>query len=463
MLKNNNVYLTWLFASFMTVQLVVLRMGNQAGRGYLPEELQEKVYLFLQVAVILGFLSYALIKPVRNNRTAIGTVVTLCLAGAGIMIFAPIGSAYYLVVTGITVYLLGFFGGAVYHRMSAVIADGARAGLCLGVGYSAGIIIQFFLQLQFTVLLALAAVLVIAFASAVYLLTHAPAEDRKKGSENEPPKKISSKTLIICSVITFAMLLFTSYFNSYIHHLQIASGYTDYNAYSWPRLLMVPGIIIFGVIGDIRKGKFLPISTLCFVVVALLNAVLAGGDTYLLNMCLYYIAMCACVAYYNLTFLRLASSTRNPALWSPMGRMIDSFAVIVQFLLSFSTMSAVAVLVIDIAALAVIIVMMALNGDFNFASAPVPAPAAVTIEENAPVPDEKTSGQLCAQIGERYGLTPTEQKVFRELVETDDKQDVIASRMNISVSTLRHHVTSIYKKTGVQTRTGLYKLKSDEN
>ena len=458
MLKNKNVYLTWLFASFMTAQLVILRMGNQAGRGYLAEELQEKVYLFLQVAVILGFLSYALIKPVHNNRTAIGAVVTLCLAGAGIMMFAPVGSAYYLIVTGITVYLLGFFGGAVYHRMSAVIADGARAGLCIGVGYSMGIILQYFLQLQFTLLLPLAAVLVAAFASAVYLLTHPPVGESQK---NEPENRVSPATLIFCTVITVAMLLFTSYFNSYIHHLQIASGYTEYNAYSWPRLLMIPGIIIFGVIGDIKGGKFLPISALCFVVVALLNAVLVGGETYLLNMCLYYIAMCACVAYYHLTFLRLASSTRNPALWSPMGRMIDSFAVIVQFLLSFSTMSAVVVLVIDIAALAVIIVMMALNGDLNFTPDPVPAEAPAA--EIPAAPAAKTSGQLCAEIGERYGLTPTELKVFCELVETDDKQDVIASRMNISVSTLRHHVTSIYKKTGVQTRTGLYKLTSDEN
>ena len=49
-------------------------------------------------------------------------------------------------------------------------------------------------------------------------------------------------------------------------------------------------------------------------------------------------------------------------------------------------------------------------------------------------------------------------KVLRELVSTDDKQDVIASRLNISVSTLRHHVTSIYKKTGTQTRSALCKL-----
>ena len=61
-------------------------------------------------------------------------------------------------------------------------------------------------------------------------------------------------------------------------------------------------------------------------------------------------------------------------------------------------------------------------------------------------------------IQDSYRITPSEMKVLRELVSTDDKQDAIAFRLNISVSTLRHHVTSIYKKTGVQTRSALCKL-----
>ena len=61
-------------------------------------------------------------------------------------------------------------------------------------------------------------------------------------------------------------------------------------------------------------------------------------------------------------------------------------------------------------------------------------------------------------VKETYGISPSEMKVLRELVMTDDKQDVIAARLNISVSTLRHHITSIYKKTGTQTRSALCKL-----
>ena len=73
-------------------------------------------------------------------------------------------------------------------------------------------------------------------------------------------------------------------------------------------------------------------------------------------------------------------------------------------------------------------------------------------------PQTETETDPFSAIQESYRITPSEMKVLRELVGTDDKQDAIALRLNISVSTLRHHITSIYKKTGTQTRSALCKL-----
>ena len=52
--------LLFLFAAFMFAQFVILRMGNRAGSGFLPEPQQELVYFFLQIIVIGGFLAHAL-------------------------------------------------------------------------------------------------------------------------------------------------------------------------------------------------------------------------------------------------------------------------------------------------------------------------------------------------------------------------------------------------------------------
>ena len=419
--KNNNIRMSVLFSSFMFIQFIILRMSNQAGRGYLEEQYQEFVYLFIQLVVIGGFFIHALIRTKvrseKNYKRLTLVSLALCMTGTAVMLFSSAASLFYLAVTGLSVFFLGFTGGAVYSQIVSLTANKARAGFCIGTGYAAAVALQFCLQLQWTVVPALSVMLAVSFGALGFLLL-----------------------------------------NSYIHHLQIASGYTDYNVYTWPRLLMIPAILLFGFLGDLRGGKFLPLGTLCVVVVALLNTVLLGRETYILNMCLYYVAVTAVIAYYNLTFIRLAARTRHPAVWAVMGRVIDSAAVVLGMTLKFSTFSQAAVLMTDIAALVVAIIMMTLTGAFDLSEHA--RHEAQSVPETAPVPEPQTETETdpCSAIQEIYRITPSEMKVLRELVSTDDKQDVIASRLNISVSTLRHHVTSIYKKTGTQTRSALCKL-----
>lgn len=447
--SNTAAGLAALFAAFMLSQLIILRLGNQAGRGYLSEARQTLVYCFIQIAVILGFLFHALIyrrtRGAGAYKRALAAALGIVLIGAEIMLFAPEGSAFYLAVTGLTVFALGLTGGAVYLRLSAYTACCEHAGVCLSAGYAAAIALQYIFQLRWTVKPALA-VLLLACLVVIFLLIKDSAEiDTPRDAPAAPPKK-----LIFAAVIALSMLVFTGYYTAYIHRLQIASGYMEYNAYSWPRLLMIPGMLLFGVLGDRRNGKYLPIGALCMAALALLNAVLIGRETYWLNMCMYYLAMTAVVSYYHLTFLRLAPSSGHPAIWACAGRLLDSAVVILTFIFGISSFSSAAVLAVDIAALAVMVVSMALSGDFDL-SAPPP------VDEKTPPPDPFPAMQA------QFGLTPTELRVLRELVLTDDKQEAIAAGMNISVSTLRHHVTAIYRKTGAQTRAALCKLAASDN
>lgn len=448
-----------LFASFMFIQLIILRMANQAGRGYLTDSAQEWVYCFIQVAVILGFLAHALVHKALGDKRVYRVIYTvdlvICSVGAAVMLFSSESSAWYLAVTAVTVFALGGIGGAVYLRL-AKSASGLRLGLCIGSGYAAAIALQYVLQLMWGAAVPIALALIIAFVL-LYALTLRQTAD--EDTQDTKPAGVPALTLVCAVIITAALLMFTSYYNSYIHHLQVASGYTDYNVYSLPRLLMIPGILLFGFLGDFKKGRYLPVAALCMAVIALLNAVLIGSETYILNMCLYYLAITAAIAYYHLTFLRIAPHTKSPSLWAVMGRMIDSAVVILQFAAGFSQMSAIAVLVMDIVVLAAVIVAMAVSGGFNLSPASDSEHAleetgsTQAMPESVPPPADPLD-----IIGESCSLTPTERRVLRELVRTDDKQDVIAASLNMSVNTLRHHITSIYKKTGVQTRAALCKL-----
>ena len=469
LLNRGKCGLSVFLAAFMFIQFVVLRLGNQAGQGYLPVERQENVYFFLQVVAILGFLSHALPYPVLRGKRPYGLALccslAFCFAGAVVMLICPFESSFYLIVTGLTVFFLGFSGGAVYRKLSVLAAHAPRPGIGFGAGYAAAVALQFFLQLQWTVVPLIACLLGLCFAVLIVFLT---AREEPIPEETEITNRPGVRSALICAVVvTVSLLIFTSYYNRYIHHLQIASGYTEYNVYSWPRLLMIPAVLLFGALADLGKGKLLPLGTLCMVVLALMNTMLIGRKTYLLNMSLYYIAMTAVIAYYNLVFIRIAPRTAHPALWAPMGRMIDSAAVILSFLVRLVNVTPAAALMIDVAALVVVIVTMSLNGDFNLKSTvpgpdradivPDPAPDTDPVPDMRAMPDADPFDEILA----RYRLTPGEMKVFRELVLTEDKQSAIGDRLSIKLRTVQANVTSIYRKTGVSTRAGLVQIYLD--
>ena len=448
--KTAHLRLLLLFFSFMYVQLVLLRLSNSAGRGYLAESRQELVYCFLQVAVIAGFLLHAALQP-RVGAGKGATVFTalplvFCAAGGFLLLFMSPASLFYLIVTGVTVFSLGLVGGAVYLNASRLFSTAKHAGLCVGGGYAAGVALQFCTQLQWTLLPAVAVLLTLCFVFlAVLLLMKAvPAED----AVSPEKKPVSRRGLIPAAAITAALLLFTVYYTSLIHHLQIQSGYGEYNVYAWPRLLMIPVVLLFGWLGEVWDGRLLPVSTLCAALLALLHTVLAVREAYVLNMCRYYVALAAVVVYYHLTFFRRAASAKTPALWACMGRLLDSAAVVFSFVFRFFALSPAAVLAVDIGLLVLVIVLMALNKDFSFESS----------ASSAEVPPAPVDADPFTVLQERFGITNAEMNVLRELVLTEDKQDVIAARLNISVSTMRHHITSIYRKTDVQSRAGLCKL-----
>ncbi len=57
-----------------------------------------------------------------------------------------------------------------------------------------------------------------------------------------------------------------------------------------------------------------------------------------------------------------------------------------------------------------------------------------------------------------YSLTPREKEVFEILVSTEKKNQEIADELGISRRQLQNHISSIYNKTGAQSRAGLTQL-----
>ena len=500
---SGNVRLTCLFASFVFLQFTVLGLANHAGEGFLTTGQRELVYYVLQVFVILGFLLHAFFaRFCMNGQNRSGmrkgiayTVFGLFFACVAVMLLTGTDSLFYVIVSMIAALGLGGIGGAVHLRMSLETLTGATVARCMGIGSAVAVILQYLLQIRWGVTPLLPFFMLGALVLMAYCLP-----DKDSGTVAEgviKTERTSSYRILLAVLITMVFVMFACFYNEYIHHLQIQSDYATYTVYSWPRLMLVPGYLLFAVIGDRKNGRYVPIASLCIMLIALLNVVLAQSPgSHWLNMCLFYFAIAASTSYYLLTFWRLAPGTEHPALWAPFGRIIDSAMVLLAGAIHLSTLPTPVILGMDIAGVALIILLMAISGNFNLSDPPaeqstdseevshrLPSGAANAasnidgslmssaserptssgiLSENADgkqnAIDILSEEEALSRIQEQYKLTLREAEVLRELVLTDDTQPVISERLSIRVRTLQNHVTQIYRKTGVTTRARLTDL-----
>ena len=446
------LFLASLFGAFVFLQFTVLGLANHAGEGYLAAEQRDLVYYALQVFVILGYLLHCLLFRFCAGKRVQSTIAygVFCafFVCAAAMLAVDRDSAGNVVASMAAALFLGAIGGAVHYRMSRETVTGTGVARCMGLGSAVAVAMQYLLQIQWGETPFLPVFMLAAFvALLVLLLREAPGIDVVEGGARKPtpPKRIA-----VAALITAIFILFAVFYNEYIHHLMIRSNYASFSVYSWPRLMLVPGYLLFAAIGDKKNGRYVPLVSLCIMLMALLNVILVGDQgTYWLNMCLFYFAIAAFTSYYLLTFWRLAPGTGHPAFWAPFGRMLDSAVVLLAGAVHLSALPAPAILGLDVAGVAIVIVLMALGGDFNLTEAPTVSDGP-TAEETASTLEQRTS-----LLARECGLTDREREVLEALVLTEDKNQQIAEKLFISRRQLQRHVSSIYEKTDATSRAGL--------
>lgn len=440
--SKHNIYITLMFGAYIFLHTTIMLLANRESNGYISAALEEKLYYIQLVFMILGLSVFAPVKRALGERTKPLTAAVLTVLAACIVILYILKTEWVFVGIGsLSMLCIGWLGALIYWRMSCDTANGSRTGLAMGIGSGAAYTLQYFLEGK-GLSPVLPLIIALALASLGYVLFW---------QKNEPMAEVSAaeygevKKQLVCAVVIIAGLtFFNSFFNGYMHHLQIQSGFKQIDAYEWPRLMLVPIYITMGIIGDIRGGRYIPLASLCIGLVTLLHSVLVTSETaYWVNMCLFYFGIAAEFSYGNIIFCNLAPKSRCPELWASMGRSVDALLVILFGITRFSSLPAPAVLALNIAAIVVVIFTMAVNNDFNiFGSKRADMPNVDSIK----------------LFQQQYSLTPSELKVARELLLTDDKQSVIAERLSIKVGTVQFHATNIYRKVGVENRAGLARL-----
>lgn len=97
---------------------------------------------------------------------------------------------------------------------------------------------------------------------------------------------------------------------------------------SWPRLCYLAGLLLAGFLADIRKRAFMPVITLCVLMLSNMAIFfLSDPRHYQLNLSILYFYSGFYVVYFTVLFLDLAPGTRWPLLWAGMGRLCRSLCV----------------------------------------------------------------------------------------------------------------------------------------
>ena len=330
---------------------------------------------------------------------------------------------------------------------------------------------------------------------------------------------LTARTAVI--VIFALVLLFSVLFNTLYTLIDIDSPWTSQYTDITPRILMAIGGFAGGVLFDLHRTRYLGV-TMFWVALLSFGALLGAqaGAPRAMGEFVYFLGSGVFMTFYTAVFIWIAPFLCAPDLWCSMGRAINNMTAIalgVPTLLVIDSTNPVAVVVllvpviIGINALLFVAGMLDLhprprgdeaagrtgqqvgapdssgnitpgqavtgertpvaseaahgfaNGDMPVQSAATdhapeaaegPAPSAAPSVDDAAIDPEAH----LANFAGRFLLTPRETEVLAAVTADERPLKHAAADMGISLRVLQRHLTSLYQKTGTQSRVGLTKL-----
>ena len=331
---------------------------------------------------------------------------------------------------------------------------------------------------------------------------------------------MTPRTAVI--VIFALVLLFSVLFNTLYTFIDIGSPWTSQYTNITPRVLMAVGGFAGGVLFDLHRARYLGIAMFWMMLLSVgaMLGVEAGGP-YVVGEVVYFLSSGVFMTFYTTVFIWIAPFLRAPDLWCSMGLALNNVTAIalgVPTLLVINLTSPIAVvallipLIIGINALLFAAGMLDLNprprggetggragkqagappgsagnitpgqaatsertpvvseaahgianGDMPVKSSATnhvpeaaegPAPGAAPSVDDAAIDPEAHLADLAG----RFSLTPRETEVLAAATADERPLKHVAADMGISLRVLQRHLTSLYQKTGTQSRVGLTKL-----
>ena len=292
--------------------------------------------------------------------------------------------------------------------------------------------------------------ILLSVAFVMYFIIRAPKDwilenPLPYSSDNQRGKKTAAALIVAVVLMSLVAGMIDSVLTAF-------NAEKAYNVYSGVRLFYALGLILAGLIADIRERIYLPLATVCAI---LLSSVcmffLSEEVSYFAGTALMYLYSGFYVIFFTVMFLDFAPKSRCPELWAGMGRIVRSLTVAATVLPALKIYDAVGSTALAVGSCLVsICILLVLLPHIGRA---VPA-----LEQNKEVPAQPgmSPQERLNLYARRCSLTPRETEVLEKLLTTDDDLQGIADSLYISRRMVQRYVSSIYEKTETKTRLGLF-------
>ena len=405
------------------------------------------IYAFGLIFTALGYLAFPTIKRESDKRIS---AIFESLAFISIIGIIKINASIpFLLFSYICLFSLGYIGSLIHFETSLKLTR-KNFSLYLGVSSMFGIILQFITQ---NIGLSNTGHLIVIdfFLVLIVLLSMHNKPQQKSESIQLSEITISVRTWVyIASVAIMSIILG---FQDSIIVIKNANG--ELELFSYVRLFYAFGLLVAGIIANIRKRVYLPLASGCAMTLSVL-AMSFFRDTntlYNVSMGIMYFYCGFYVMFMTVMFMELGLRRNNPRLYAGLGRVVRSittcFVVLATTILSnyiSENIYTVLSCILSIGLLA----FMALTG--------ILVPGKTVEKKNDTISFEDKLEELYTL----YGFTQKEKETFEKLVTTEMGTQEIADDMGISRRVLQRHITAIYEKTGTKTRAGLFMLLREE-
>lgn len=425
----------------------------------------------------LGFLCYPLYSLKLSRRKRRGTALVFAILWiACLVIAATVSSPIAIVGAGyLSFFIMGVLGGNAYFGVAMMLAQSNRLITSVALAHAAGILLHlicFHVPLGRTGDAALLGLGIIAFSLVALFgwpslrVPHEGAAVDRMGNPIYPRK-------FAIQLVALTILL-TVLFNVLNSVTSLGTPWVNQYAEVWPRLVVAVCGVAAGVFFDIDRRRHMGTVVLCVAFLAM-AAALAAGSGLNITVCrvVFYAGSGIFAVFYLSLFIWLAAYMRVPQLWAGMGKVISNVVALVVTISSAALAQAndQALTSLAFVLFAAVLILMTRAGmlapDYEERISSYSEKSTDAEEtpdhESAEKPDQKSPEQASprspeealAAFCESYGLTKRESDVLAAVVSDERPLKHVAAELGVGLRTVQHHLTSLYKKTGTQTRTGL--------